>query len=45
MMKIGIDISTVLNHGKDIGAGRYIMNLIKNSTLMKSQFGVFMKIK
>ncbi|MBM3707514.1 MAG: glycosyltransferase family 4 protein [Actinobacteria bacterium] len=29
-MRIGIDISTVLNHGKDIGAGRYIYNLIKN---------------
>ncbi len=29
-MRIGIDISTVLNHGNDIGAGRYIFNLIKN---------------
>jgi glycosyltransferase involved in cell wall biosynthesis len=29
-MKIGIDISTVLNHGKDVGAGRYIINLVKN---------------
>jgi len=29
-MRIGIDISTVLNHGKDIGSGRYIFNLIKN---------------
>jgi glycosyltransferase involved in cell wall biosynthesis len=29
-MRIGIDISTVLNHGKDIGSGRYIVNLIKN---------------
>jgi hypothetical protein len=29
-MKIGIDISTVLNHGKDVGAGRYIVNLVKN---------------
>lgn len=28
-MRIGIDISTVLNHGKDIGAGRYITNLVK----------------
>lgn len=28
-MKIGIDISTVLNHGKDIGAGRYTANLLK----------------
>ncbi|GAG96425.1 unnamed protein product, partial [marine sediment metagenome] len=28
-MKIGIDISTVLNHGQDIGAGRYIINLLK----------------
>jgi glycosyltransferase involved in cell wall biosynthesis len=29
-MRIGIDISTVLNHGKDIGAGRYITNLIRS---------------
>jgi len=29
-MRIGIDISTVLNHGKDVGAGRYIVNLVKN---------------
>ncbi len=29
-MRIGIDISTVLNHGQDIGSGRYIINLIKN---------------
>ena len=29
-MRIGIDISTVLNHGKDVGAGRYILNLVKN---------------
>ncbi len=29
-MRIGIDISTILNHGSDIGAGRYIFNLLKN---------------
>jgi len=29
-MRIGIDISTLLNHGKDIGAGRYIFNLVKS---------------
>jgi O-antigen biosynthesis alpha-1,3-mannosyltransferase len=29
-MRIGIDISTVLNHGKDVGAGRYITNLVKS---------------
>ena len=29
-MRIGIDTSTVLNHGQDIGSGRYIINLIKN---------------
>src|SRR4030042_3584261 len=29
-MRIGIDISTVLNHGQDIGSGRYIINLIRN---------------
>jgi glycosyltransferase involved in cell wall biosynthesis len=29
-MRIGIDISTVLNYGKDVGAGRYIINLVKN---------------
>jgi glycosyltransferase involved in cell wall biosynthesis len=29
-MRIGIDISTLLNHGRDIGAGRYMINLINN---------------
>jgi len=29
-MRIGIDISTVLNHGQDIGAGRYVTNLVKS---------------
>ncbi|MDZ7836906.1 MAG: glycosyltransferase family 1 protein [Actinomycetota bacterium] len=29
-MQIGIDISTLANHGQDIGAGRYIYNLVKN---------------
>ncbi|MCL4418036.1 MAG: glycosyltransferase family 4 protein [Actinobacteria bacterium] len=29
-MHIGIDISTILNHGNDIGSGRYIFNLLKN---------------
>jgi len=29
-LRIGIDISSLLNHGPDIGAGRYIFNLIKN---------------
>ncbi|MDY0028102.1 MAG: glycosyltransferase family 1 protein [Candidatus Humimicrobiaceae bacterium] len=29
-LRIGIDISTLLNHGPDIGAGRYIFNLIRN---------------
>jgi len=28
-MRIAIDVSTVLNHGQDIGAGRYIINLLK----------------
>jgi len=28
--RIGIDISTLLNHGPDIGAGRYIINLVRN---------------
>jgi len=30
ILRIGIDISTLLNHGPDIGAGRYILNLVKN---------------
>jgi len=30
IFKIGIDISTLLNHGPDIGAGRYIINLVRN---------------
>ncbi len=29
-MQIGIDISTLVNHGQDIGAGRYIFNLVEN---------------
>jgi len=29
-MQIGIEISTLLNHGHDIGAGRYIYNLTRN---------------
>lgn len=33
-MKVGIDISTILNRGKDISAGLYIMNLLKNLLLM-----------
>ncbi len=34
-MKIGIEVSTVLNFGTRMGAGRYINNLIKN--LLKSK--------
>jgi len=30
ILRIGIDISTLLNHGPDIGAGRYILNLVTN---------------
>ncbi|MFZ3386847.1 MAG: glycosyltransferase family 1 protein [Candidatus Hydromicrobium sp.] len=30
IFRIGIDISTLLNHGPDIGAVRYIINLIRN---------------
>lgn len=30
VLRIGIDISTLLNHGPDIGAGRYIFNLVRN---------------
>ncbi|MBE3092200.1 MAG: glycosyltransferase family 4 protein [Actinobacteria bacterium] len=30
IFKIGIDISTLLNHGPYIGAGRYIINLVRN---------------
>jgi len=33
-MKIGIDISTILNHRKDTIAVLYIMNLLKNLLLM-----------
>jgi glycosyltransferase involved in cell wall biosynthesis len=29
-LEIGIDISTLLNHGPEIGGGRYILNLVKN---------------
>ncbi len=29
-MRIGIEVSTVLDHGHDIGAGRYIINLVRN---------------
>ncbi|MCG2791721.1 MAG: glycosyltransferase family 4 protein [Actinomycetia bacterium] len=30
IFRIGIDISTLLNHGPNIGAGRYIINLVRN---------------
>jgi len=30
ILRIGIDISTLLNHGPDIGAGRYIIDLVTN---------------
>lgn len=30
VLRIGIDISTLLNHGPDIGAGRYIFNLVRS---------------
>ncbi len=29
-LRIGMDVSSLLNHGPDIGAGRYIVNLIEN---------------
>ncbi len=29
-LKVVLDISTLINHGQDIGAGRYILNLVKN---------------
>jgi len=29
-LRIGIDISSLLNHGPDIGAGRYIINLVRS---------------
>ena len=28
-LKIGLEVSSLINHGQDIGAGRYILNLIK----------------
>jgi glycosyltransferase involved in cell wall biosynthesis len=28
-LKVILDISTLINHGQDIGAGRYILNLVK----------------
>lgn len=28
-LKIGLDISSLINHGQDIGAGRYILNLAR----------------
>jgi glycosyltransferase involved in cell wall biosynthesis len=30
VLRIGIDISTLLNHGPDIGAGRYTLNLVRS---------------
>jgi len=29
-LRIGIEISSLLNHGADIGSGRYIINLVRN---------------
>ncbi|MES0342272.1 MAG: glycosyltransferase family 1 protein [Candidatus Humimicrobiaceae bacterium] len=28
-LRIGLEVSSLINHGQDIGAGRYILNLIK----------------
>jgi len=28
-LNIGIDVTTLINHGHDIGAGRYISNLVR----------------
>ncbi|MCD4670880.1 MAG: glycosyltransferase family 4 protein [Actinomycetia bacterium] len=28
-LKIGLEVSSLINHGQDIGAGRYILNLIR----------------
>jgi len=28
-LKIGLEVSSLINHGQDIGAGRYILNLVK----------------
>jgi len=29
-LKIGLEVSSLINHGQDIGAGRYIINLIRS---------------
>lgn len=29
-LRIGLEVSSLINHGQDIGAGRYILNLIKS---------------
>ncbi|MBN2072641.1 MAG: glycosyltransferase family 4 protein [Actinobacteria bacterium] len=36
-LKIGIDISTFLDHGPEVGAGRYILNLV--NSLLSSESG------
>lgn len=36
-MKIGIEISTLVNHGHDIGAGRYTFNLVESLLSIGSQ--------
>jgi len=29
-LKIGLEVSSLINHGQDIGAGRYILNLVRS---------------
>ncbi len=36
-MQVGIEISTLANHGHDIGAGRYIYNLVHNILALDAQ--------
>ena len=29
-LKIGLEVSSLINHGQDIGAGRYVLNLVRS---------------
>jgi len=38
-LKIILDMTTLINHGPDIGAGRYILNLVKGLLSLKEKTG------
>ncbi|MCJ7472819.1 MAG: hypothetical protein MUP02_08440, partial [Actinobacteria bacterium] len=41
-LQIGLEVSSLINHGQDIGAGRYILNLIKGLLTVDSDNSYFL---